>query len=339
MGNRNASPPPVDDYLVPSNSLPTVKRRIGNCQNLSLILARYIPESVIMDRGSGKGDWLKRQARALGGDVLNKLAAAYYQRWLATTQGSQRFTGTLQSRMIVGLGGKNPLEIGITLAYITGLPIIPGSALKGLARAYGLLHLADHMTQTVKVASIADNAELLETLDTFLVAEDRFHKDLLEDKAINALALHFKLKTETVAEGLDELKEANHYRRAFGSQKYAGVCAFHDAVPVGLQQRPFEVDVMTPHFVKYYNSANSNDRPDTAPHDGDNPKPVNFLTVARRTTFAFAVGLRRVVAADENAIAAQAVAVEWLKKGLDELGVGAKTASGYGVFEKFKDMQ
>lgn len=339
MGNRNAPPPPADDFLVPSNSLPTVRRRIGSCQNLSLILARYIPESVIVDHGSGKGEWLKRQARSLGGDALNRLAAAYYQRWQATTQGSKRFTGTLQSRMIVGLGGKNPLEIGITLAYITGLPIIPGSALKGLTRAYGLLHLADHMTRAVQVASIADNPELLEALDTFLVAEERFDKDLLDDKAINALALHFKLRLEDVAKGLDDLPDANHYRRAFGSQKYAGVCAFHDAVPIGLQAKPFEVDVMTPHFVKYYNSANSNNRPDTAPHDGDNPNPVNFLTVARRTTFAFAVGLRRVVAADKDAIEAQTVAIEWLKKGLDELGVGAKTASGYGVFVNLKDMQ
>jgi len=38
--------------------------------------------------------------------------------------------------MIVGLGGENVLETGITLHHTYGVPIIPGSALKGLAAHY-----------------------------------------------------------------------------------------------------------------------------------------------------------------------------------------------------------
>jgi len=39
-------------------------------------------------------------------------------------------------RMIVGLGGENVLETGITLQHTYGTPVIPGSALKGLAAHY-----------------------------------------------------------------------------------------------------------------------------------------------------------------------------------------------------------
>jgi len=39
-------------------------------------------------------------------------------------------------RMIVGLGGENVLETGLTLQHTYGTPLIPGSALKGLAAHY-----------------------------------------------------------------------------------------------------------------------------------------------------------------------------------------------------------
>ncbi|MFA0783209.1 type III-B CRISPR module RAMP protein Cmr6, partial [Fervidibacter sacchari] len=42
-------------------------------------------------------------------------------------------------RFVVGLGAVHVLETGITLHRIFGLPIIPGSALKGVARAYAQL--------------------------------------------------------------------------------------------------------------------------------------------------------------------------------------------------------
>ena len=42
-------------------------------------------------------------------------------------------------RFVVGLGAAHVLETGITLHRLFGLPIIPGSALKGVARAYARL--------------------------------------------------------------------------------------------------------------------------------------------------------------------------------------------------------
>jgi CRISPR-associated protein Cmr6 len=43
---------------------------------------------------------------------------------------------TLTSRLIIGLGSENVLETGLRLHHTYGVPIIPGSALKGLASHY-----------------------------------------------------------------------------------------------------------------------------------------------------------------------------------------------------------
>jgi CRISPR type III-B/RAMP module RAMP protein Cmr6 len=46
------------------------------------------------------------------------------------------FHAALDWRMVIGLGGESVLETDITLHHLYGIPFIPGSALKGLTRAY-----------------------------------------------------------------------------------------------------------------------------------------------------------------------------------------------------------
>jgi CRISPR type III-B/RAMP module RAMP protein Cmr6 len=62
-----------------------------------------------------------------------------YQRRLTDLKTIASLAETLlkvRGRLIVGLGGENILETGITLHHTYGVPIIPGSALKGLASHY-----------------------------------------------------------------------------------------------------------------------------------------------------------------------------------------------------------
>ncbi len=68
-----------------------------------------------------------------------------YQRWLGVTHDGDRFAkwyGQLEGRLFIGLGGAHVLETQVTRHPTYGIPIIPGSALKGLAhaksKAYGL---------------------------------------------------------------------------------------------------------------------------------------------------------------------------------------------------------
>src|SRR5207302_6813390 len=67
------------------------------------------------------------------------LSKAVYSRWYAVmsaTKASLLFNATLDWRMVIGLGGETVLETDITLHHLYGIPFIPGSALKGLTRAY-----------------------------------------------------------------------------------------------------------------------------------------------------------------------------------------------------------
>jgi CRISPR-associated protein Cmr6 len=51
-------------------------------------------------------------------------------------RGATTFQAMLDRRMVVGLGGETVLETAITLHHLYSIPFIPGSALKGLTRAY-----------------------------------------------------------------------------------------------------------------------------------------------------------------------------------------------------------
>jgi CRISPR-associated protein Cmr6 len=45
------------------------------------------------------------------------------------------FTAAAAGPLAVGLGGETPLEVGLTLHHTYGMPLVPGSSLKGLMRA------------------------------------------------------------------------------------------------------------------------------------------------------------------------------------------------------------
>lgn len=63
---------------------------------------------------------------------------AWRDRWLATAQalGATTFVATPEWRVIVGLGTHRVLDGGITLHPVYGAPIVPATALKGMARFY-----------------------------------------------------------------------------------------------------------------------------------------------------------------------------------------------------------
>jgi CRISPR-associated protein Cmr6 len=107
-----------------------------------------------------------------------------------------------------------------------------------------------------------------------------------------------------------------HFAHAtlFGTTNSAGYVTFLDALPVPDRWK-LHPDTITVHHPDYYQGTNQ------APADWDSPTPVPFLSVSG--TFLIALH-----APD---------APEWAKKGIEilhnaliEIGVGAKTSSGYG---------
>ncbi len=78
----------------------------------------------------------------------------FYQRWSKFVQTLEPCTrlaeATTLGRMVVGLGAESILETSITLHRTYGVPIIPGSALKGLAAAAAHKHLEDPDWQKIR---------------------------------------------------------------------------------------------------------------------------------------------------------------------------------------------
>lgn len=68
-------------------------------------------------------------------EFQNVYRLAYQRRKQLLSSGCEQ-SFTIQGRVVVGLGGESVLETGITLDHTYGVPIIPGTALKGLASHY-----------------------------------------------------------------------------------------------------------------------------------------------------------------------------------------------------------
>ncbi len=312
-------------YLVPRDTARLLRDYADQCQNMSLTMGRFVPAEVINNEKlpnnheQWRSKWMREvcerydiAARDTDWQVLWRAKLA---RWDAATASTQRFELRAAGRLLVGLGANSVLETGLTLQAPGGLPFIPGSALKGLARTYALLTIAARLAQPIK------DTALLALDDLFALPDDERAKAL---QAYNQAA-----KTPLAPDSVATDEDIAAFRAVFGSTSVAGACRFHDAVlsglPPGEYATLFEVDVMTPHFRKYYES--EGDRP---PSDDDNPNPILFLTVAAGCRFGFAVAPRP-GAPDSQALTE--IATRWLFEALQEMGIGGKTAAGYGVFE------
>lgn len=112
--------------------------RLPNCANASLIMDRYL-------RAPFKDAEYKNARRELHQSMQESLTrskipyeGAFNRYKNSIPDSSQRadFKTLRGLRMILGLGNENVLETGLTLHHTYGTPMIPGTALKGLAAHY-----------------------------------------------------------------------------------------------------------------------------------------------------------------------------------------------------------
>ena len=188
--------------------------------------------------------------------------------------------------MVVGLGQASILETAMTLDRVTGIPIIPASALKGLAASYALLCVLEKTKRDEEVEKI-------------------YQKYLKHELALEDLP-----------------PSCGDFLNIFGTQDQAGKVIFLDAVPT--EAPTLEPDIMNCHYPDYYGGKTPNPTP------YQSPNPVYFLTLGRESKFAFAIAGRD---SSKSTAALVRLAEKWLKAGLQELGIGAKTAAGYGYLE------
>ncbi len=139
---------------------------------------------------------------------------AFYKRWKAGLEqmGAQMREADVVGRLAAGLGGESVIENGMTLHRTYGVPIIPGSSLKGTTRAYAAANL-DGVWGTTK---------------------DKNGKDVYGD------AFRTLFGGQVIASGKTE-----------GEKARAGIAVFYDALPIPGTFH-IHNEVMTVHHKQYY---------------------------------------------------------------------------------------
>lgn len=209
----------------------------------------------------------------------------------------QTFIMRLGDKMIINQAGGVLENAGLCIHRHFGYPYIPGSALKGIARHAAWLDWVDEdEPQKKKIA--------IEIARTFGYPTNENELD-------------------------SYLSQFPDFKRGKNGEKdgrfvtVAGSVSFLPAVPEGSVK--LETEVLTCHHMDYY--AGKSDKA----LDNESPIPVFFPVVAEGASFKFTiVPLRRAQILDFDALQ---FAQKYLKKGIEEQGVGAKTAAGYGWFD------
>jgi CRISPR-associated protein Cmr6 len=229
-------------------------------------------------------------------------------------------------RLVVGLGGASVYETSMTLHHIYGFPYIPASSIKGVVRSWIITEVYANEQNTPeeeKKYSLV-NAEFRayqnETFCKIFGCQNKAQKVKFKDgkpvyqkdkrgeytKKYDTQSIDVALKNSK-GEGIDN----------------QGKAIFFDAFPLSAPK--IEVDIMNPHYPDYYKE--SVDSAKTPPTDTQSPIPIPFLTVAD-TKFQFLVGSRDIEIMKAK-IGGKTIS-EWLKDALENHGIGAKTAVGYG---------
>ena len=149
--------------------------------------------------------------------------------------------------LVCGLGVAHVLETALTLHHIWGVPYIPGSSLKGVCRQVVFWKL-------VEGKSIPENE-----LENF---QKKFYGELAIDN-----------------------EDMLVYQLLFGAQDFKGLLLFLDVYPECNNEKIFKLDIMNPHYSKYYGDSTG----ETPPGDWENPTPIFFLTVKEGVKFRFVV--------------------------------------------------
>lgn len=148
---RGGTPPPRDDSSNWTFPLPcdvAAAATIQTCPNVGLWLEHFAgwEERRGEIKRNPATDKRERVPRTFNQGELPCLLSAYKQRWDAMLKDCEqrgyvikKISMCADSRVIVGLGAESVLETSVRLHRIYGFPIIPGSALKGLARSYAEL--------------------------------------------------------------------------------------------------------------------------------------------------------------------------------------------------------
>ncbi len=308
------------------------------CESRSLFQSRFAdPQAKDEKDRTPRKDWfnslLKRKAQSATGSD-----------WLPAN--ATQLHAQLMSRLIVDLGGGVMENANVNLDRY-GLPLVPGSAVKGCARRMALQALHDWIAagndRPAEDDACSPCCEGFSTPAEMLAAIARVfgwvEKDWEAGKKEGLFRSDFgwacgESHEKTWAEAARHLAQAFAWKLPEETPwkklpNFAGTIAFLPASPNA--DPGLELDVVTPHHTEYYQSTN----PNAVATDTEDPVPVFFPAIKpqrEQDYFTFPlIPLLRAKGGDLD------LAKRWLAHGLELFGLGAKTAAGYGWFLPISD--
>jgi len=232
-----------------------------------------------------------------------------FERWKQSfsSAGDRLAELTLASRLLIGHGNSSANDVGLTVHHTWGVPVIPGSALKGLLAHYVDATYGPNDPDRKPWEQLGDEQRARSDYQGVTWSGQRIER--------GPGAIYRALFGAPDAREDDVMRE-----HGFGAGASVGLITFHDAlfVPYSIaDNKPFAADVLTVHQKGYYDSSGQSE-----PNDYDSPSPVTFLTVRPKCHLLLALS---------GPIEWTELAGQLLADALKTWGVGGKTSAGYGI--------
>lgn len=263
------------------------------------------PESGAPEQAQKRwSDWLSWVSSFQAPEEVHDVAVRRWRGLLETEPHTRCLVFESRSRLLVGHGNPSGTEVGLALHHTWGVPVLPGSSLKGLMA---------HYVQAVYGPGDPSHPEP----ERAPYGGVRWEGNRMKGPPGEVYRLLF---------GSPETDERGP--EAPGASE--GKIVFYDGLWLpptqgGTAETPLVRDVLTVHQFEYYQGKGA------WPNDYDSPNPVAFLTVAPGSRFLVALG---VVPGTERAGELLALAERFLAEALREWGVGGKGSAGYGRLER-----
>jgi CRISPR type III-B/RAMP module RAMP protein Cmr6 len=223
------------------------------------------------------------------------------------------FVGELGGRLLINLAGGVQENAGISLDRCFGLPLIPGSAVKGVSRHHALW----------EIRTCEDQSERKNLLRMALLTFGYGSQDLELKK--KKAATNWAWAVEDSQELLQEVVQENKLPKEF-----KGLISFLPATPASEKNLRIVAEGITPHTVQTDNPKTNQ----SAGEESQHLTPLAFPAVERGSQFAFSLILNRELAGvtdPEYQVLLETV-LGWLKGAVTGTGIGAKTSAGFGWF-------
>lgn len=246
-------------------------------------------------------------------------------------QGATTIYAKLEARLILNAGDGVIENGGICLDRNSGVPFIPGSAIKGCGRRHAIWNLSHEESDESAAQALADiclifgygdqewkagrDAKKGHSLSDFWLAMSPLEDAGEEhDDKRNERWETVSVKAKTL---ICETLKVEHFPK-----QLSGSVTFLPSYP---EKDPgIDLDIGTCHHSDYYNPKKNK----TTATDDENPIPVIYPTIPTGTFFHFCLLPSR-GSCDTNILTA---ASKHLSEGLQIFGLGAKTNAGYGWF-------